>query len=181
MPGSETCSKIEKTVQVDCIEFRFLAGWSYVAQASNNVARLQVPTPVPLATTHDNSGLAQVSAIAVETKRRQGDGNLKAGIVGALAGLVIMGGLSVTNGNRASEPQRASSADKIAELSELLRQNEELRQRLETASRRSTEDAELQLRRLGADLTMAPPNCWRLPCSSSICSPQAREMRANET
>ena len=145
--GSGTCSKIEETVQADCMEFKFLAGRSYVAQASKNVAPLQVQTPVPLATTHDISASAQSSASAAVTKRRQGDGTLEGGIVGALAGLLIMGGLGVTNGNRASEPQRVSPADKIAELSELLRQNEELRQRLETASRRSTEDAELQDRK----------------------------------
>ena len=60
------------------------------------------------------------------------------------------------NGNQAIEGQRVPSASRIAELSELLRQNEELRQRLESASRRATEDAELQLRRLGADLHDGP-------------------------
>ena len=56
----------------------------------------------------------------------------------------------------AAQNEAGSLAARIAELSGLLRQNEELRQRLELASRRATEDTELQLRRLGADLHDGP-------------------------
>jgi signal transduction histidine kinase len=56
----------------------------------------------------------------------------------------------------APQNEAGSLAARIAELSGLLRQNEELRQRLESASRRAGEDAELQLRRLGADLHDGP-------------------------
>ena len=62
----------------------------------------------------------------------------------------------IANGNQTIEGQHVPSASTIAELSELLRQNEELRQRLESVSRRAAEDAELQLRRLGADLHDGP-------------------------
>ncbi len=62
----------------------------------------------------------------------------------------------VTRAGVADHCQPVSLTGRIAQLSGLLRQNEELRQRLEAALRRSTEDAELQLRRLGADLHDGP-------------------------
>jgi signal transduction histidine kinase len=76
-----------------------------------------------------------------------------------------------------------SLAARIAELSGLLRQNEELRQGLESASRRATEDTELQLRRLGADLHDGPAQLLALALlkldllpEGSAESPDEREM-----
>jgi signal transduction histidine kinase len=77
-------------------------------------------------------------------------------------------------------------AARIAELSGLLRQNEELRQGLELASRRATEDTELQLRRLGADLHDGPAQLLALALlkldllpEGSPESPGEREMIRN--
>jgi len=128
------------------------------ANGAEGEALLDIYVPIRHATTHDIIAVAQFSEIASELKREQEDASLEGVIVGALSGLVILAALFVivANGNRIIETQGASLANRIAQLSELLRQNEELRQRVQAASRRSTEDTELHLRRLGADLHDGP-------------------------
>jgi signal transduction histidine kinase len=80
-----------------------------------------------------------------------------------LGGVMSPGGLvdtrgkaCIANGSRTIEGQHVPLESRNSALSELLRQNEDLRQRLESVVRRATEDAERQLRRLGADLHDGP-------------------------
>ena len=128
------------------------------ANPAESVPLLDIYVPIRHATTHDIIAVAQFSEVAAELKRKQEDASLEGVILGALAGLVVLAALYVivANGNRTIETQRVSLAKRIAQLSELLQQNEELRLRVQTASRRSAEDAELQLRRLGSDLHDGP-------------------------
>jgi signal transduction histidine kinase len=128
------------------------------ANPAEDVPLLDIYVPIRHATTHDIIAVAQFSEIAADLKRKQEDASLEGVVVGALAGLAAIAALYaiVENGNRTIETQRASLANRVAQLSELLQQNEALRQRVQTASRRFTEDAELQLRRLGSDLHDGP-------------------------
>ena len=127
---------------------------------------------------------ALVPATGTDLPKRTHNDDRLGGVV-AFAGRVVSGRFStmIGNGNQTIEGQRVPLTSTIAELSELLRQNEELRQRLESASRRATEDAELQLRRLGADLHDGPAQLLALALlkldllpEGSAESPGEREM-----
>lgn len=119
---------------------------------------LEIYVPIRDARTHDVLAVARFSEIATELKRNQDSTRLEGLVIGAVAGLAIFVGLFVivAKGNRTIESQRVSLANRIAELSLLLRETEQLRLRVQTASCRAAEDAELQLRRLGADLHDGP-------------------------
>ena len=88
-----------------------------------------------------------------------------------------MGGLSVTNGNRASEPQRASSAEQHRAARSCCARTKSFGSGWKRRPGDPPKTRNFSSAGWARICTMAPPNCWRLPCSSSICSPQAREMR----
>ncbi|TNC68237.1 sensor histidine kinase [Rubellimicrobium roseum] len=68
--------------------------------------------------------------------------------VAVLAGLYLI----VAQGNSLIVRQQGELNEKVKELTRLLNHNEFLRRRIQQASSRSAEDAELNLRRIGADI-----------------------------
>jgi signal transduction histidine kinase len=102
--------------------------------------------------------VAEFYEITTELNRELRRTQIETWFVTAFVSLSIIFGLYsiVANGSRTIDMQRTSLANRIGELSELLKQNEDLRRHVQDASRRSTEAAELQLRRLGADLHDGP-------------------------
>jgi signal transduction histidine kinase len=58
----------------------------------------------------------------------------------------------VAEGSRTIDEQRLALTERVTQLSELLRQNERLRMRIERAARKTTEENERLMRRLGYDL-----------------------------
>jgi signal transduction histidine kinase len=111
---------------------------------------------------HIDSGkiiaVAEFYEVTTELNRELRRTQIETWLVTGLVSLSIILGLYsiVANGSRTIDTQRTSLANRIGELSDLLEQNEDLRRHVQEASRRSTEAAELQLRRLGADLHDGP-------------------------
>jgi len=58
----------------------------------------------------------------------------------------------VSEGSKTIDEQRSALTERVTELSELLRQNEGLRARIQRAARKTTEENERMMRRLGYDL-----------------------------
>jgi signal transduction histidine kinase len=152
---------------------------------SRDDSLLEIYVPIRDATTHDIIAVAEFYEIATGLKREQERAHLAGLFISIFIGVVATAGLYsiVANGNRTIETQRISLASRITQLSDLLQQNEELRQRVQTASQRSTEGAELHLRRLGADLHDGPAQLLalallrldKLPAGDASC-PDGREV-----
>ena len=119
---------------------------------------LEIYVPIRHTETQDIIAVSEFYEVATDLERELNRAKLESWIVTALVSFSIIAGLYsiVAKGSKTIETQRTSLADRVALLSDLLQQNEQLRQRVQRASRRSTEDAEHHLRRLGSDLHDGP-------------------------
>jgi signal transduction histidine kinase len=119
---------------------------------------LEIYVPIRHTETQDIIAVSEFYEAATDLERELARAKLESWIVTALVSFSIIAGLYsiVAKGSKTIETQRASLAHRIALLSDLLQQNEQLRQRVQHASRRSAEDAEHHLRRLGSDLHDGP-------------------------
>lgn len=119
---------------------------------------LEIYVPIRHTESGEILAVAEFYEVTTELNRELRRTQIETWLVMAFVSLSIILGLYsiVANGSRTIDTQRAALAKRIRELSELLAQNEHLRRRVQDASRLSAEAAELQLRRLGADLHDGP-------------------------
>jgi signal transduction histidine kinase len=115
---------------------------------------LEIYVPISSRKTSKIIAIAEFYQEASALRRELALAKLESWAITALVSLSIIAGLYsiVANGSKTIVSQRASLANRVDQLSDLLKQNEELRQNAQNASRRSAEDTEFHLRRLGSDL-----------------------------
>jgi signal transduction histidine kinase len=142
------------------IEIQFDDGphLDHVTTSGGGDLLLETYVPIRHSETGDVIAVAEFYEVAPDLERELSRAKLESWFFTALVSFTIIAGLYtiVSKGSKTIETQRTSLADRIALLSNLLQQNEELRRRVQQASRRSAEDAELHLRRLGCDLHDGP-------------------------